>query len=63
MRASVGRSRRSSWPEDTGLTVYDGLYLALAAAYSCRVVTADRGLHEASHRRKTHLVDWVGEIR
>jgi predicted nucleic acid-binding protein len=45
------------------VTVYDGLYLALAAAHGCRVVTADRRLHEASHQHKTHLVDWVGDIR
>jgi predicted nucleic acid-binding protein len=30
-----------------GVTVYDGLYLALAAGNQCRVATADRRLYEA----------------
>lgn len=46
-----------------GVTVYDALYLALAAGNGCRVVTADRGLQKASRQRATHLVDWLGEIR
>lgn len=46
-----------------GVTVYDGLYLALAAGNRCRVVTADRRLHEACGGVIRHLVDWVGEIR
>jgi predicted nucleic acid-binding protein len=46
-----------------GVTVYDGLYLALAAGHECRLVTADRRLHETcrggSLRR---LVAWVEEM-
>lgn len=32
---------------DTGESVYDGLYLAVAEAYDCQVVTADRALVDA----------------
>jgi predicted nucleic acid-binding protein len=46
-----------------GVTVYDGLYLALAASQGCHVVTGDRGLYQAPHRHKTHLVEWLGELR
>ena len=46
-----------------GVTVYDGLYLALAAGTGCRLVTADRRLQEACHGAALpSLVDWVGEI-
>jgi predicted nucleic acid-binding protein len=45
-----------------GVTVYDGLYLALAAGNGCRVVTADRRLHEACREGPLkHLVEWVRE--
>ena len=47
-----------------GVSVYDGLYLALAAGNRCRVVTADRRLHKACGGGVLgHVVDWVGEIR
>jgi predicted nucleic acid-binding protein len=47
-----------------GATVYDGLYLALAAGNECRVVTADRRLHEACREGPFRdVVAWVGEIR
>jgi predicted nucleic acid-binding protein len=47
-----------------GVTVYDGLYLALAAGNGCRLMTADRRLHEACREGVLrHLVGWVGEIR
>jgi predicted nucleic acid-binding protein len=47
-----------------GITVYDGLYLALAAGNGCRVVTADRRLHEACGGGVSgHVVSWVGGIR
>ncbi|PYM83193.1 MAG: PIN domain nuclease [Candidatus Rokuibacteriota bacterium] len=46
-----------------GVTVYDGLYLALATGSGCRLVTADRRLHEACRKGPLrHLVDWVREI-
>jgi predicted nucleic acid-binding protein len=46
-----------------GVTVYDGLYLALAAGHGCRLVTADRRLHEACRGGALRsLVAWVGEI-
>jgi predicted nucleic acid-binding protein len=47
-----------------GVTVYDGLYLALAAGNGCRVVTADRRLQEACRGGVIRdVVGWVGEIR
>ena len=46
-----------------GITVYDGLYLALATGSGYRLVTADRRLHEACREGPLrHLVDWVREI-
>jgi predicted nucleic acid-binding protein len=45
-----------------GITVYDGLYLAVAAGHGCRLVTADGRLHEACRVGALHsLVAWVGE--
>lgn len=47
-----------------GITVYDGLYLALAAGTDCRLVTADRRLREAcSQEPVRQLVEWLGETR
>jgi len=47
-----------------GVTVYDGLYLALAAGNGCRVVTADRRLHETCQRGALgQVVSWVRDIR
>jgi predicted nucleic acid-binding protein len=47
-----------------GVTVYDGLYLAMAAGNGCPLVTADRRLHEACRGGVLRsLVAWVGEIR
>ncbi len=47
-----------------GVTVHDGLYLALAAGYGCRVVTADRRLHEACQGGALgQVVSWVRDIR
>lgn len=46
-----------------GVTVYDGLYLALAAGNGCRFVTADRRLHDACREGTFRsFVAWVGEI-
>ena len=46
-----------------GLTVYDGLYVALAAGSDCRVITADRRLREACREGVIgNVVHWVGEI-
>lgn len=46
------------------MTVYNGLYLAMAAGNGCRLVTADRRLREACREGVTrNLVDWVSEIR
>lgn len=46
-----------------GVTVYDGLYLALAAGHGCRVLTADRRLREACRDGGIrHLVGWVEEL-
>ena len=46
-----------------GMTVYDGLYLALAAGNECRVVTADRRLYEACQSGAlAQVVSWVEEI-
>jgi predicted nucleic acid-binding protein len=45
------------------VTVYDGLYLALAAGNECRVVTADRRLYEACQFGPlAQAVSWVEEI-
>jgi predicted nucleic acid-binding protein len=47
-----------------GVTVYDGLYLALAAGNGCRVVTADRRLHETCQGAALgQVVGWVRDIR
>jgi len=47
-----------------GVTVYDGLYLALAAGSGCRVVTADRRLHETCKGGALEqVVSWVRDIR
>jgi predicted nucleic acid-binding protein len=47
-----------------GITVYDGLYLALAAGNGCRVVTADRRLHETCQGGALgQIVSWVRDIR
>ena len=47
----------------TGRTVYDSIYLALAAHHDCRLVTADRRFHNALMKSplKTSLL-WVGDI-
>jgi len=46
-----------------GVTVYDALYLALAAGHGCRVLTADRRLQEACRDGSLgHLVGWVEEL-
>src|SRR5262245_35898306 len=46
-----------------GVTVYDGLYLALAAGNECRVVTADRRLYEACQAGVlAQAVSWVEEF-
>ncbi|MBI2999640.1 MAG: type II toxin-antitoxin system VapC family toxin [Deltaproteobacteria bacterium] len=44
-------------------TVYDSLYLAVAIAYQCRVVTADSKLHNALKKGalSAHLL-WVEDI-
>jgi predicted nucleic acid-binding protein len=47
-----------------GVTVYDGLYLALAAGNGCRVVTADRRLREACREGGIReVVGWVAGMR
>lgn len=47
-----------------GVTVYDALYLALAAGHACRLVTADRRLHEACRAGVLQgLVTWVADTR
>jgi predicted nucleic acid-binding protein len=46
------------------LTVYDGLYLALAAGNQCRLVTADRRLHDVSRSDALgQIVSWVRDLR
>ena len=44
-----------------GITVYDGLYLALAVGSGCRLVTADRRLHDSCREGPLrHVVGLVG---
>jgi predicted nucleic acid-binding protein len=46
------------------VTVYDGLYVALAARDSLPLVTADRRLFEAVSRRPdTADIRWIGDLR
>jgi predicted nucleic acid-binding protein len=46
-----------------GVTVYDGLYLALAAGNECRVVTADRHLYEICQAGAlAQTLVWVEDI-
>jgi predicted nucleic acid-binding protein len=46
-----------------GLTVYDSMYLAIAAGERCRVVTADRRLYESCRSGGlARLVTWLGEL-
>jgi predicted nucleic acid-binding protein len=47
----------------TGRTVYDSLYLALAEASRCRLVTADRRLVNAlAHGSLSHRLLWIGNV-
>jgi predicted nucleic acid-binding protein len=46
-----------------GVTVYDGLYLALAVGNGCHLVTADQRLRRAYERREVAgVVRWVRDI-
>lgn len=46
------------------ITVYDGLYLAVATGHDCRLVTADRRLFEACSRGGAGpRLSWLEEIR
>lgn len=46
----------------TGRSVYDSLYLALAVAQGCRLVTADRRLYNALHGGPlARSLQWVEE--
>ncbi len=48
---------------DAGTSIYDSLYLALAAALDCLFVTADRKLLvRVSGTNWSALVRWVGEV-
>jgi len=49
--------------EDSGQTVYDWTYLALAVSLSCRFVTADEKFYKAlvNPNYRKHLT-WVGDI-
>lgn len=45
------------------LTVYDSIYLAIAAGEGCRMVTADRRLYESCRSGGlSPLVTWLGEL-
>ena len=46
-----------------GITVYDALYVVTAITRDCRLVTADRRLHEAVGRTGlSRYIAWVGDI-
>jgi predicted nucleic acid-binding protein len=48
---------------DTGRSVHDGLYVALAVALGCQAVTADRRLYEATAAGAlAEHVLWVEEV-
>ena len=47
-----------------GVTVYDGLYLALAVGTGCRLVTADQGLHRTCQGGAlSRVLSWVRDVR
>jgi predicted nucleic acid-binding protein len=70
-RFPVRPARAHRWTEAAldlairhGVTVYDGLYLAVAAGHRLRLVTADRRLYEACRQSVlSRLVVWIGEVR
>ena len=45
-----------------GTSVYDALYVALAADMKCAVVTADRRLLDAVRPHLPHAVTWVEDV-
>jgi predicted nucleic acid-binding protein len=46
-----------------GITVYDGLYVALAVFLDCQLVTADRRLTRALFRtRWREFIRWLGDL-
>jgi predicted nucleic acid-binding protein len=67
-RVPIERHATERWTEAAlelalrhGITVYDGLYLALAAGSGCRLVTADRRLHDVCRAGPLgHLVGMLG---
>jgi predicted nucleic acid-binding protein len=47
-----------------GITVYDGLYLAVATGHECSLVTADRRLFDACVKGgATRRLTWVEDVR
>lgn len=49
---------------ETGRTVYDSLYVTLAAAQDCRMVTADRRLFNSLTRSPyASLLSWIGNVK
>src|SRR5690625_4328869 len=42
------------------ITIYDALYVAMAADYSLPLVTADRGLYR--NTRNDHDIRWLGDL-
>jgi predicted nucleic acid-binding protein len=48
---------------DTGRTVYDGCYIALAMLTQCRLVTADRRLFSSLRRtRYSRYLLWIADL-
>jgi predicted nucleic acid-binding protein len=48
---------------ETGRTVYDCLYLALAQVHGCTMVTADERFYNAlSHTPHSNSVVWIGYL-
>lgn len=50
--------------DQVGITVYDGLYLALAAGQGCPLITADRKLYQSIRKKPigSRLI-WVEDVK
>ena len=49
------------WAQESSISVYDALYIALAIDQDCSFVTADRKLYDALFKLVNHQVIWIGK--